>query len=151
MTGKRRTQLVRLPMWTAVGARAVLSLSIKSTMQLLRLVMINSESMGIEEAPGSDVKVSKHPDLEVSERCEAGNLLIVSAGMDALTSGGSDVGALDFSFRLNANFGLVPVEDWFVWSFPKACSHDFSCLTPGISSVITSRASSEFGTISYCR
>lgn len=138
-------------MWAAVGAMVVLSLSIKSTTQLLRLVMINSESMGIEEAPGSDVKVSKHPDLEASERCEVGNLLIASAGIGVVTSGASGVGALSFSFRLNANFGLVPAEDWFVCSFSKACSHDFSCFNAGISSAITSRALSEIGTISYCR
>lgn len=62
MTGKRRTQLDTLLMWTAVGATAVLLLSIKSTIQLSRLAIINSESMGIGE-PGSDVEVSKHPDL----------------------------------------------------------------------------------------
>ena len=57
-----------------------------------------------------------------------GDVLIVSAGIGVLTSGASGVGVLDFSFRLNANFGLIPVEVWFVCSFSKACSHDFSCL-----------------------
>jgi len=111
MTGKRRTQLVTSRMWTAVGAMAGLSDSIKSTIQLSRLAMISSESMGIEEVSGSDVKVSKHPDLEVSERCEAGDLLIISAGMGALTSGASGMGFSGLSFRLNANFGLIPAED----------------------------------------
>jgi len=110
MTGKRRTQLVTLRMWMAVGAIVALSLSIKSTIQLSRLAMINSESMGTEEASRSDAKVSKHPDLEDSEKCEVGDLLNVSAGTGVLTSGVSDVGFSDFSFRLNANFGLMPVE-----------------------------------------
>ena len=127
MTGKKRAQSVTSRMWTAVGALVGLSLSIKSTIQLSRLVMINSESMGREEASGSDVKVSEHPDLEVSKRCEVGDLLIVSAEIGDSTSGVSGAGFLDPPFRLNANFGLVPAEVWFVCSFSKACSHDFSC------------------------
>ena len=126
MTGKSRTQLATFAMWTAAGV-IVLSLSNKSTTQLSRLVMISSESMGIEGASGSDAKVSKHPDLEVSERCEVGDLLIVSAEIGDSTSGVSGAGFLDPPFRLNANFGLVPAEVWFVCSFSKACSHDFSC------------------------
>jgi len=90
--------------------------------------MINSESMGTEEASRSDANVSKHPDLEDNERCGVGDLLIVSAGTGVLTS--SEAGFSDFSFRLNANFCLVPVEVWFVCSFSNACSHDFSCLNP---------------------
>lgn len=131
MTGKRRTQLVTSRMWTAVGAMAVLSLSAKSTIQLSRLAMIKSESVGIEETPGSDTKVSKHPDLEVKERYEVGDLSIVSAGIGTLSSGTWCVGFSDLSFRLKANFGLVPVEAWFVCSFSKACSHDLSCLNAG--------------------
>ena len=131
MTGKKRAQSVTLRMWTAVGAMVGLSLSIKSTIQLSRLVMINSESMGREDASGSDVKVSEHPDLEVSKRCEVGDLLIVSVGRGALTSGASGVVFSAFSFRLNANFGFVPVEVWLVCSFSKACSHDLSCWSDG--------------------
>ena len=71
--------------------------------------MVNSESMGIEVS-GSDAKVSKHPDLEVNEGCEAGDLLIISGGVGVLTSGASGVGFSDLSFRLNANFGLTPAE-----------------------------------------
>ena len=89
--------------------------------------MIKSESMGLGGASGSDAKVSKHPDLEVNEGCEAGNLLIVSAGMGTSSSGASGGGFSGLSFRLNANFGLAPAEDWFVCSFSRACSHDFSC------------------------
>jgi len=85
-------------------------LSIKSTIQLSRLAMINSESMGIEEISGSDVNVSRHPDLWVNESCEVGDPLIVSAGMDVLTSGASGAGFSGLSFLLNANFGLAPVE-----------------------------------------
>jgi len=128
MTGKRRTQLITLRMWMAVGAMIALSPSIKSTIQLSRSAMINSESMVIEETSGSDAKVSRHPDLEVNERCEVGDL-IVSAGIGALTSGASGVGFSDLSFRLNTNLGLVPVEVWLVCSFSRACSHDFSCLS----------------------
>lgn len=91
--------------------------------------MTNSESMGIEEASGSDVKVSKHPDLEVNERCEVDDLLIVCARMGCLASDASGVGFSDLSLRLNANFGLVPVEVWLVCSFSRACSHDFSCFS----------------------
>ena len=127
MTGKRRMQSATFAMWTAAGA-VVLSLSNMSTIQRSRLEMINSESMGIEGTSGSDAKVSKHPDLEVSERCEVGDLLIVSAEIGGSTSGASGAGFLDPPFRLNANFGLVPAEVWFVCSFSKACSHDFSCL-----------------------
>ena len=89
--------------------------------------MISSESMGMEGVSGSDAKVSKHADLEANERCEVGDLLIVSVEIGGLTCGTSDVGFLDSPFRLNANFGLVPAEVWFVCSFSKACSHDFSC------------------------
>jgi len=124
--GKSRTQLATFAMWTAAGAVG-LSVSNKSTIQVSRLAMINSESMGMEGASGSDAKVSKHPDLEASERCGAGDLLIVSAEIGGSTSGAPGVGFLDPSFRLNANFGLVPAEVWFVCSFSKACSHDFSC------------------------
>ena len=73
--------------------------------------MISSESKGIEEVSGSDAKVSKHPDLEVNERCEAGDLLVISAGISVLTSGVSGAGFSDLSLRLNANFGLIPAED----------------------------------------
>ena len=128
MIGRRRTQLATSRMWTAVRAMAVLSLSAKSTIQLSRLAMIKSESIGVDETPGSDAKVSKHPDLEVKERYEVGDLSIVSAGIGALSSGTWCVGFSDLSFRLKANFCLVPVEAWFVCSFSKACSHDFSCL-----------------------
>jgi len=127
MTGKSRTQFATFWMWTAAGA-IVLSLCNKSTTQLSRLAMINSESMGIEGVFGSDAKVSKQPDLEANERCEVGDLLIVSVEIGGLTCGGSGVGFLDSPFRLNANFGFVPVEVWFACSFSKACSHDFSCL-----------------------
>jgi hypothetical protein len=89
---------------------AGVSLSIRSTIQLSRLAMINSESMGIEQVSGSDAKVSKHPDLEVKERCELGDLLIISAGIGVLASGGSGMDLSDLSFRLNANFGLMPAE-----------------------------------------
>jgi len=127
ITGKSRTQLATFPMWTAAGTTA-LSFSNKSTTQLSRLAMINSESMGIEEVSGSDANVSRHPDLEVNERWGVSDLLIVSAEMGGLTSGASGVGFLGSPFRLNANFGLVPAEVWFVCSFSKACSHDLSCL-----------------------
>ena len=109
VTGKSRTQLATFAMWTAAGA-IVLLLSNKSTTQLSRLAMISSESMGIEGASGSDAKVSKHPDLEVNERCEVGDLLIVSAEIGGSTSGASGAGFLDPPFRLNTNFGLVPAE-----------------------------------------
>lgn len=87
-----------------------LSLCTKSTIQLSRLAMISSESMGIEETSGSDAKVSKHPDFEVNERCGAGDPLIISAGIGASTSGASGADLSDLSFRLNANFGLIPAE-----------------------------------------
>ena len=89
--------------------------------------MIKSESIGLEEVSGNDAKVSKHPDWEVNEGCEAGNLLIVSAGTGTFSSGASGVGFSGLSFRLNANFGLAPAEDWTVCSFSRPCSHDFSC------------------------
>ena len=96
----------------ADGLMVALSLSIKSTMQLSRLAMINSESMGTEEASENDAEVSKHLDSEVNERYEVGDLLVASAGIGALTSGASGVAFPDF-FRLNANFGLAPAEVWF--------------------------------------
>lgn len=78
--------------------------------------------MGVEEASGSDVRVSKHPDFEANEKCEVGDLLIVSTGICGWTSGMSDEGFSGLSLRLNANFGFIRVEAWF-----KVCSHDFSC------------------------
>src|ERR1700753_2608843 len=105
VAGRRRTQFVMSRTWTAVGIMVALLPSIKSTIQWSRLVMINSESMGIEEASRSDVRVSKHPDLEVNERCEVGDLLVVSAGTDASTCGGSDGGFSDLSLRLNEKLG----------------------------------------------
>ena len=106
----------------------ILSFPSKSTIQLSRLAMTKSESMGIGEASGNDVKVSKHSDLEVKERCGVDDLLIVSGEIGSLTSGASGTAFLGSPFRLNANFGLVPVEVWFVCSFSKACSHDRNCL-----------------------
>jgi hypothetical protein len=105
--------------------------SIKSTIQSSRPVMINSESMGMEEASGNDARVSKHPDLEANMRFELDDLLIVSAGICASTSGRSDRRFSGLSLRLNANFGFVPVEVWFICSFSKVCSHDFNCLNAG--------------------
>jgi hypothetical protein len=93
--------------------------------------MINSESMKVEEESGSGMGVGKHPDFEVNERCEVGGLLIVSAGIGVSTSVTSDGGFSDLSLRLKANFGFAPAEAWFVWSFSRACSHDFSCLNAG--------------------
>ena len=115
-------------MWTAVGFMVALPLSIKSTIQLSRLVMINSESMGIEEEPGSDMRVSKDPDLEVKERCELSDAFVVTAGMSVSTSGKPNGGFSGLSLRLKVNFGFVPVEVWLVCSFSKVRSHDFSCL-----------------------
>lgn len=92
--------------------------------------MINSESMGVEEASGNDVRVSKHPDLEANKRCELDDLLIVSVSIGASISGTSGGGFSDLALRLNANFGLAPVEVWFICSFSRACSHAFSCLNP---------------------
>lgn len=89
--------------------------------------MIKSESIGLGEVSGNDAKVSKHPDLEANGGCGAGNLLIVSAGTGPLSSGVSGAGFSGLSFRLNANLGLAPAEDWTVCSFSRPCSHDLSC------------------------
>ena len=59
------------------------------------------------------------------------DLLIISAGIGASTFGASDWGVSDLSLRLNENFGLEPVEFWFVCSFSRTRSHDFSCLNSG--------------------
>ena len=112
-TGKRRTELVTLRMWTDVGAMGELSLSTMSTIQLSRSAMTKSEPMRIGETSRSDVNVSKHPDLEVKERCESGDLLAVTVGTGGLSSSASCAGFSGFSgfsLRLKANFGLVPVE-----------------------------------------
>ena len=110
---------------------ASLLLSIKSTIQLSISVMISSESMVVEEGSRNDVRVSKHADLEANKRCEVGDLLIVSTRIGGSTSGMLDGDFSGLSLRLNANFGFVPVEPWFVCSFSKALSHDFSCFNPG--------------------
>jgi len=77
-------------------------------------------------------KVSKHPDFEVNEKCEVGDLLIVSPGDRYLDLGPFDGCFSGLSLCLNANFGLVPGEVWFVCSFSKTRSHDFSCLNAKI-------------------
>lgn len=87
--------------------------------------MISSESMEAEEASESNERVSKHPDLEAKE---AGGLLIISATIGVSASGVSDGGFSNLSLRLNVNFGFVPVEFWFICSFSKVRSHEFSCL-----------------------
>jgi len=41
-------------------------------------IRINGDRRGVRER----WKVSKHPDFEVNEKCEVGDLLIVSPGID---------------------------------------------------------------------
>lgn len=114
-----------------MAVRVTVLLSTKSTIQLSRSVMINSESMGIEEASRSDVRVSKHLDLDVNERWGVANSLVVPVGGGGPTAGVIDGGSSDLSLRLNVNFGFVPVDVWFICSFSKARSHDLSCLNTG--------------------